>query len=168
MTRVLALMLAAVIVLGFAGFNLASHKPDRPAEKSAGHLRHIPLNDELIRSGIPIIDIRRESEWSTTGVVPGSHLLTFFHEDGTYDLDAFLAGINEIIRPGEPFAIMCRTGKRSFRVASFLVKNGFAAVISVYDGINGGIANGIPLAPYTGGDVEAAPKKNDQAMSRPG
>ena len=33
---------------------------------------------ELSKNNIPIVDIRRSSEWDQTGVVPNSILLTFF------------------------------------------------------------------------------------------
>ena len=35
---------------------------------------------KLVASGVPLIDIRTSPEWQQTGVVPGSHLLTFFDE----------------------------------------------------------------------------------------
>ena len=37
---------------------------------------------ELLAEGIPLIDVRTESEWKQTGIVEGSHLLTFFDEKG--------------------------------------------------------------------------------------
>ena len=44
---------------------------------SAAEYTNLPLTDELIASGITIVDIRTEPEWRETGVVPGSVLLTF-------------------------------------------------------------------------------------------
>ena len=40
----------------------------------------------LISEGIPIIDIREEFEWKETGIIPESHLLTFYDSDGKYDI----------------------------------------------------------------------------------
>ena len=37
---------------------------------------------ELLKNNIPIVDIRRSSEWDQTGVVPKSILLTFFDKEG--------------------------------------------------------------------------------------
>ena len=37
---------------------------------------------KLAASGVPVIDIRTRPEWEETGIVPGSHLLTFFDERG--------------------------------------------------------------------------------------
>ena len=42
---------------------------------------------ELSKNNIPIVDIRRSSEWDQTGVVPNSILLTFFDKKGNYNLD---------------------------------------------------------------------------------
>ena len=42
---------------------------------------------ELSKTNIPIIDIRRSSEWDQTGVVPESILLTFFDKEGKYNYD---------------------------------------------------------------------------------
>ena len=33
----------------------------------------------LMEKKVPIIDIRKESEWKETGIIEGSHLLTFFN-----------------------------------------------------------------------------------------
>ena len=40
---------------------------------------------ELSNSNIPIVDVRRSSEWELTGVIPNSILLTFFDEEGDYN-----------------------------------------------------------------------------------
>ena len=42
---------------------------------------------ELSKINIPIVDVRRSSEWDQTGVVPNSILLTFFDKKGNYNLD---------------------------------------------------------------------------------
>ena len=33
-----------------------------------------------LAAGVPVLDIRRDEEWESTGVIPGSHLLTFFDQ----------------------------------------------------------------------------------------
>ena len=40
---------------------------------------------ELSNSNIPIVDVRRSSEWKQTGVIPNSILLTFFDAKGDYN-----------------------------------------------------------------------------------
>ena len=37
---------------------------------------------KLMAKGVPVIDIRTSPEWQQTGIIPGSHLLTFFDEQG--------------------------------------------------------------------------------------
>ena len=44
----------------------------------------------LLEQQVTIVDIRRPEEWATTGVVAGSLLLTFYDEQGKYDLHAWL------------------------------------------------------------------------------
>ena len=40
---------------------------------------------KLSNDNIPIVDVRRSSEWDQTGVIPNSILLTFFDEVGNYN-----------------------------------------------------------------------------------
>ena len=40
---------------------------------------------KLSNLNIPIVDVRRSSEWDQTGVIPNSILLTFFDEEGNYN-----------------------------------------------------------------------------------
>ena len=41
---------------------------------------------QLLNAGVPLIDVRTASEWQQTGIIEGSHLLTFFDEKGQYDV----------------------------------------------------------------------------------
>ena len=91
---------------------------------------------ELIEQGIPVIDIRRPDEWSATGVIDGSHLLTFFDEKGNYDAQAFRSALDKIVPDAEPVVLICRTGRRTDIVTRWLSeKEGFATVYNVEDGI---------------------------------
>ena len=45
-------------------------------------------NDKIIslmKQGVPLIDIRTNSEWQNTGIIKNSKLLTFFDKDGKSD-----------------------------------------------------------------------------------
>ena len=53
--------------------------------------------ETAIKSGIPVIDIRRSDEWKETGVVPSSHKLTFFKDDGSYDLLSWIKEFKKIV-----------------------------------------------------------------------
>ena len=46
----------------------------------------------LRTEGVTVIDVRRAEEWSKTGVIEGSHLLTFFDAKGELRLGPVAAG----------------------------------------------------------------------------
>ena len=56
----------------------------------------------LMQNGVPIIDIRRASEWQNTGVIKQSHLMTFFDKKGNHNIDEWLSNLKKI---GTPFCI---------------------------------------------------------------
>lgn len=106
---------------------------------------------ELINSNVKIIDIRTESEWYQTGIIPGSYPVTFFDEQGNYNVSRFLKKLHSIIEDDEKFALMCRTGRRSSIVAKFLSRNGYN-VINLNGGITYAIRKlGIQTKKYNGG-----------------
>ena len=74
----------------------------------------------LQAAGAPVIDIRREEEWELSGIIPGSHLLTFFDEYRRYDLAAWLAGFDRVADRTRPFALVCRNGVRTRRLGRYL------------------------------------------------
>ncbi len=77
---------------------------------------------ELKAQGVQIIDIRTPREWNETGVIEGSHLLTFFDERGRYNFPAWLSELNQIVDPDEPFVLVCRTGSRTGLVGRALAE----------------------------------------------
>ncbi|MBI4290887.1 MAG: rhodanese-like domain-containing protein [Betaproteobacteria bacterium] len=95
-------------------------------------------NAELARlaaAGVPLIDVRTASEWEETGIVPGSHLLTFFDERGRADGAAWLKKARTIVKPGDPVALICRSGNRTKAVSRFLSEQaGYAKVYNVRNG----------------------------------
>ena len=114
----------------------------------------VPLHAEVIQvdsaglerlraDGVAVIDVRRADEWRETGVIDGSHLLTFFDRKGRYDLEAWLPALADIAETGEPVALICRSGKRSGRVARLLDEQfGYRHVYTARDGIVGWIGEG--------------------------
>ena len=91
---------------------------------------------KLAASGVPVIDIRTRPEWEETGIVPGSHLLTFFDERGRANPAAWLERAKEIARPGEPLVVICRSGNRTKALSQFLSQQaGYAKVYNVRNGI---------------------------------
>ena len=91
---------------------------------------------KLAAAGVPVIDIRTRPEWEQTGIVPGSHLLTFFDERGQADPAAWLERAKAISKPGDPVVVICRTGNRTKVVSQFLSQRaGYAKVYNVRNGI---------------------------------
>ena len=78
-------------------------------------------NEEIVKLSninIPIVDVRRSSEWVQTGVIPNSILLTFFDKDGNYNFDKWYEKLQLEINEGDPIILICRSGKRSKIVAN--------------------------------------------------
>ncbi len=104
--------------------------------------------EKLSKSGVPVIDIRLQSEWEETGIVAGSKLLTFFDAQGRYDAAGWLEKVKPIAKPNEPVIVICRTGNRTKPVSQFLSQQaGYATVYNVKQGIKGWIGAGGPVAP---------------------
>jgi len=80
--------------------------------------------EALIASGIPVIDIRTQGEWKDTGVLEDSHLVTFFDEQGGYDVNTWMQRLATIADPDEPVVLICWTGQRSHVVSDFLDNQG--------------------------------------------
>ena len=57
---------------------------------------------ELSKNNIPIVDIRRSSEWYQTGIIPQSILLTFFDKEGNYNYDEWYEKLRLEIDEGKP------------------------------------------------------------------
>ena len=77
---------------------------------------------ELSKNNIPIVDIRRSSEWDQTGVVPKSILLTFFDKEGNYNYDEWYEKLRLEIDEGKPIILICRTGRRTAIIAKMMDK----------------------------------------------
>ena len=97
----------------------------------------------LIDKQVPIIDIRRQEEWSQTGIIEGSILMTFFDKDGKAEVDTWLQNLDLVANKNEPFILICRTGRRTGLVANFLSKKlKYEKVYDVTDGITEWIRKG--------------------------
>jgi len=90
---------------------------------------------ELMGQGVPVYDIRRKDEWSRTGIIDGSRLLTFVDRQGRMK-KKFLPRFTEEIDKDQPVIILCRAGNRSDTLARYLVdKLGYTNVYNLRDGI---------------------------------
>ena len=103
----------------------------------------------LLTSGVSVIDIRRPEEWSKTGIIEGSHLLTFFDAKGGYDLDRWMPALAAIAASDQPVALICHAGNRSSKVAQLLDEQfGYGHVYNVRHGITSWIEEARPTVDH--------------------
>ncbi len=99
----------------------------------------------LLDRGVPIVDIRGESEWKETGVVPGSRKLTYFDDQGNADPAGWMKRFRPIAGPDDEVVIICRSGVRSRMVADYLdQQQHYGKVYTVGGGVIGWKALGNP------------------------
>lgn len=99
----------------------------------------------LIEQGVPVYDIRRPDEWRQTGVVEGSHLLTFVDGRGQ-QLPDFFPRLTQEVAKDAPVVLICRTGNRTSAAARYLATQlGYTKVYNVRDGITGWMREGNPV-----------------------
>ena len=113
-----------------------------PLHAEVTHVDNAALK-RLIEIGVPLVDIRTPEEWKETGIIEGSHLLTFFDAQGNYDVRAWLSALSDIAGSDEPVAIICHSGGRSDIVSRFLdAQVGYRQVHDAHQGISRWIAEG--------------------------
>ena len=99
--------------------------------------------EELLASGVTVIDVRTPGEWKQTGIVEGSIPIMFFDEKRQSHAQQWMQQASKYIGPESQVAIICRTGRRSKAVGNFLVKqHGYQNVHNVNGGIVAWIAKG--------------------------
>ena len=104
--------------------------------------------DRLIKSGVPVIDIRTQGEWEETGIIRGSKLNTFFDDKGKADPTAWLEKVRPFAKPDQPVILICRSGNRTKPASQFLSQEaGYAKVYNVKSGIKGWVKDGGALVP---------------------
>ena len=91
---------------------------------------------KLSNDNIPIVDVRRSSEWVQTGVIPNSILLTFFDEEGNYNFDEWYEKLQLEINVSNPIILICRSGKRSKIIAKMMDKDFDIIIYNAQSGIN--------------------------------
>lgn len=99
----------------------------------------------LIAQGVPVYDVRRPDEWRTTGVVEGSHTLTYVDKSGRAN-PGFMPRFAAEVGKDKPVILICRTGNRTDKLARELMEqHGYTKVYNVRDGITGWIAAKNPV-----------------------
>ena len=100
---------------------------------------------KLSKSNIPIVDVRRNSEWHQTGVVPNSILLTFFDKNGNYNFEKWYKKLRLNINEEKPIILICRTGRRTKIIAEMMDKNLDNVIYNAKDGITSWIDAKLPI-----------------------
>jgi len=132
------------IVFGLMSLWTASVSRAEVAQADAQQLK------ALIERGVPVVDIRTPGEWRSTGVIEGSHLLTFFDRRNQFDLDAWMAKFSKIAGPDDPVVLICAAGVRTTAVTKVLdARLNYSSVINVTRGIDDWRRRGEPVVPWT-------------------
>lgn len=90
------------------------------AQPSAAQIQDTP---------VLLVDIRQPHEWVETGVLPNALLLPFDTPE------QFLAGLAPHLQPGQPVALICRTGSRTARAVQILEPALDVAIIDLGGGM---------------------------------
>ena len=105
-------------------------------------------NAELVRlqaKGVPVIDVRTPEEWRDTGVIKGARLMTFSFSGG-FDKAAWLKQEQQVVKPGAPVVLICRSGSRSKAVADYLeAQSTKGTIYNANGGMNAWKAEGRPV-----------------------
>jgi len=100
---------------------------------------------KLSKSNIPIVDVRRNSEWHQTGVVQKSILLTFFDKNGNYNFDEWYEKLLLNINEKTPIILICRTGRRTKLIAEMMDRKIDNVIYNAKDGITSWIDAKLPV-----------------------
>ena len=99
----------------------------------------------LIAQGVPVYDVRRADEWRSTGVVEGSHKLTYVDAGGRLNPE-FLPRFTAEVDKTAPVVLICRTGSRTDKLARELMeKHGYTRIYNVRNGITRWIGESNPV-----------------------
>ncbi len=119
------------------------------AGDATGILSAADARQKALRKEIVLIDIRQPSEWRETGIPAGGRALTMHRRDFLQALLQLLGGDRST-----PIAIICATGGRSAMVRKLLIRQGFASVMDVSEGMLGNfrgpgwLRRGLPVSAY--------------------
>ncbi len=102
----------------------------------------------LMKKNVPLIDVRREEEWKSTGIIKNSNLITFFDKEGKYNFVKFLSELNKIENIEKGLILFCRTGRRTTIIAEALEKTGRFNNIYNTKGIKAWNKSKYPLTKY--------------------
>jgi rhodanese-related sulfurtransferase len=107
-----------------------------------------PISQKLLTQKVPVVDIRTKSEWKETGILKDAVTITFFNEQGQYDVDKFLQELNAKVDTKKEFALICRTGSRSGMLGKFLSEQLGYKIIDIQGGMLDAKHRDVSIVPY--------------------
>jgi rhodanese-related sulfurtransferase len=107
-----------------------------------------PISQKLLTQKVPVVDIRTKSEWKETGILKDAVTITFFNEQGQYDVDKFLQELNAKVDTKKEFALICRSGSRTGMLGKFLSEQLGYKIIDIQGGILDARHRNVPIVPY--------------------
>ena len=102
----------------------------------------------LLKKNIPIIDIRTKKEWNETGVIPNSILITFFDENGNYNLNEWYNKLLKVSSNNNKIILICRTGRRTKLAGNMINKKLEIVVYNAKYGIKSWINSKLDVVKY--------------------
>lgn len=89
----------------------------------AAELINLSPNDvgQKLTKDALVIDIRTSQEWQSTGIIPGSHPVQFFDQNGKYNAEQWLSTVKQLqTSPDQEIVLVCHSGGRSGHVGQYL------------------------------------------------
>lgn len=123
--------------------------PTPPIPQSGGYsnINNAQL-EQMLKTGVTLVDIRREEEWKQTGIVKGANTITFFTRTGRINPD-FKSQFTSLVKPDQPVVLICRTGNRTRAASQAIAKQlAYKKVYNVTHGIKGWIGEKRPVVTY--------------------
>ena len=96
-----------------------------------------------------VIDIRLPSEWYETGVLEGSHLITFLMASGAVN-PLFVHEVKKLFDKDDKIVLMCHSGRRTKLAMEVLKNAGFSNVSDIEGGVYNYSCLGAKLVEYKG------------------
>ena len=103
----------------------------------------------LLKKGVPLVDIRTEKEWSKTGIIKNSFLVSMINQKGRYSFEDWSKRFSSVKLKNNSAILICAVGGRSDYLAKLLgSRNENIVIYNVKKGIYNWIADNNPIVKY--------------------
>ena len=103
----------------------------------------------LLKKGVPLVDIRTEKEWSKTGIIKNSLLVSMINQKGRYSFEDWSKRFSSVKLKNNSAILICAVGGRSDYLAKLVVsRNKNIVIYNVKKGIYNWIADNNPIVKY--------------------